>query len=123
MMVYLIGSVGMTFCMHICQGRIVDIAINTPEEKHKSCCSDKEKSEKACCKEIKVLAKTDPVNSFLIKDLIPLQAVLVKQVLPEYFFITPADVKINILGLPQPPPGIWQDIPLYLLYSSRKIFG
>lgn len=119
---YLIGSLGMAFCMHICEGKIIDIAINSPEDAHKNCCSEQEKSERNCCEEVKILAKADPVNQLSIKDLLPAYAALHhSKVLPVYYCPISVEVQISTSGLAQPPPGIWQEIPLYLLYESRKL--
>lgn len=118
---YLIGSLGMTFCMHICEGRIVDIAVNSPEDTHNNCCTEQEKSEKDCCQEIKILAKADPAHHFSIKDLLPAySALLSPSIEPYYLYPISVESLVSTVGLAQPPPGNWQEIPLYLLYQNRK---
>lgn len=90
-------------------------------------CTEDPTEEEGCCKDETVVAKVNVdqnIVNFFKLQLIPAEWVLPSQ--PQYFVpqnnITPVAI-LQTANMPNAPPGLWQNIPLFKLHSSFTYYG
>lgn len=140
--IYLLGSLGTSFNIHLCEGKLVNIALvnseNTSDydccETHNkkiesSCCDEKvdgiQEEEEDCtnCSNIQLSPKSDKTQIISIQSYSPEWIAIIPN--KQTFWIEDSDILFSFVftthQYAQPPPGLWQDRPLFSLYQNRKL--
>ncbi len=141
--IYLLGSLGTTFNIHLCEGKFVNIMLQNPaansdfdccetapipEKTSTSCCeqnSPKERHSKDCdkCSNIQLIVKADKTQLLSTFNFAP-EFVALLPIPISYFTPTTTNLFSTLQSTPQyaqPPPGLWQDRALFSLYQNRKL--
>lgn len=141
--VYLLGSLGTTFNIHLCEGRFVNIMVQVPtsnssydccettpvpEETSTSCCDKNTTTEshsKDCnkCSNIQLIVKADKTQILSTFNFAP-EFVALLPISVSYFTPITTSIYSALQSIPQyaqPPPGLWQNRTLFSLYQNRKL--
>ena len=120
--IYLIAAIGATFQVHLCQGQVVSIKY-ADSKSEEGCCGKEEKKSADCCEDIQITLKSDPAHAasfsnfhFLSNVIIPGDNIFN---VGDYVFPNITDLEVSLF--PNPPPGLWEQIPLFLLHRSQKL--
>ncbi|MBX9448754.1 MAG: hypothetical protein KL787_03100 [Taibaiella sp.] len=122
-LIYSFGSIGTTFSFHLCQGKVVGIQWSASDGDHMGCCGDTKAKKSDCCDDVRITLKTDKSQllsfhkfQFAAPAILPTPVVY-----GTYVEQATAEEQFSIHQYAQPPPGLWQGIPLFTLYSHRKL--
>lgn len=128
MFIYLLAVSGIMISAHYCGQQLESWNVYTESD---GCagdaCSDEPEEEEGCCKDEVITAKVSQdqnlVNAFKLK----LSENSFIAILPEYIILPESPVNIIAIAatahMPNAPPGLWQQIPLYKLHSSFTYYG
>lgn len=118
---------GVLINVHYCGQQLASWNVYLDTEGCAGACGNESDAGHDCCKDETVTAKISEVHSLSSwkyklagDELYLLPAILPGY--PEVYSHPGADIT-TISHLPQPPPGIWQGIPLYELFSRLTYYG
>lgn len=128
---YSVATLGATLQMHYCGDELVDWKMSAlGNQQEDDCCSrvqDECGTQKShdCCKDIQVKVKADQ-NQILSVYKLSLNSSFYlpsSPIIPFYSTIAINSLDIIENNFANPPPnGLWQNIPLYILFQNKK-FG
>ena len=118
----MMAVIGATFQVHLCQGEVVSFrAIQM--ENHEGCCADDTEDPSECCDDVQITLKIDKAQPASFYDFSFLASVILPT--PSLYFVNNGAIlptqNINTALFPNPPPGLWADIPLFILHRNQKL--
>ena len=127
MFIYLLAVSGVMINMHYCGNELESWGVYASND---GCatdsCSDDMEEEEGCCKDEVIAAKVtvdqNVVDSFKFK------LSFVDWITPPQYFYVVETQAIHVAAqsvhcMPNAPPGLWQEIPLFKLHSSFTYYG
>lgn len=129
MFIYLFAVSGMLISVHYCGQQVESWSVFSVKE---SCsdgaCGDESNKPDDCCKDEVVTAKVSHDQNFVTAFKFKSQTDDAFAVLPQHPFVSGCTVQATQAvtanaNLPNAPPGLWQQIPLYRLHSSFTYYG
>lgn len=128
MFLYLLAVSGVLIHMHYCGQQLESWGMYVKNDGCKDdVCTDEPAEEEGCCKDEVVISKV--VNDQNVVSFFKLKLATADYILPslpQYF--TPQSqvlfaIEKQTKGMPNAPPGRWQNIPLFKLHSSFTYYG
>lgn len=127
LLLYITAMSGVMISLHYCGQEVESWSLYTDDD---GCsddgCGDESEDNDGCCKDevivVKVSEDQDAVAQFVLKVL----AFDYQAVLPYPSFDlhkATLDNSVSLTAMPHAPPGEWQEIPLYILYSNYTYYG
>ena len=122
--VYALAISGLTIHTHYCGKRLV--AVNLSLKSDDPCNVGCNKKPMKCCKDkvvsLKVINEQKTVQHFSLKSFSNSLPPALLPGMANNVVALPVSVHANLYN-PNAPPGLWQQIPLYQLYSSLVYYG
>lgn len=126
-LLYMLAVCGVLINVHYCGQQLASWNVYLDTEGCAGACGNESDPDHNCCKDETVTVKVSEDHSisswkykFSGEEPYLLPAALTG--FPEVYSHLRVDATV-IAHLPQPPPGIWQDIPLYKLFSRLTYYG
>lgn len=130
MFIYLLAVSGVMINMHYCGNELESWGMYTTSAtgcETDNCTDDAVHSDTDCCKDKVVAAKVTVDHT--IADYIDFKLSAIEWVLPAQHHLVFTEHNITVStekqtnGMPNAPPGLWQNIPLFKLHSSFTYYG
>lgn len=128
MFLYLLAVSGVLIHMHYCGQQLESWGMYVKNDGCKDdVCTDEPAEEEGCCKDKTIVAKVSTEQN--VVHFFKLQVSASEWVLPsqpEYpvaYNISFSANEQHMKGMPNAPPGRWQNIPLFKLHSSFTYYG
>ncbi|MBN8669923.1 MAG: HYC_CC_PP family protein [Flavipsychrobacter sp.] len=130
MFIYLLAVSGVTISMHYCGSELESWGMYTASAtgcESDNCIDDATHNDTDCCKDEVLAAKITVDHT--VADYIDFKLSVLEWVLPSLTYIVYSENAIArgqekpCNGMPNAPPGLWQNIPLFKLHSSFTYYG
>ena len=128
MFIYLLAVSGIMITAHYCGQELESWNVYVESD---GCagddCSDVPEEEDGCCKDEVITAKVSEDQNIVTAFKLKLADNSFAAILPQYFSVPDAPaISVAFAAnahMPNAPPGLWQQIPLYKLHSSFTYYG
>ncbi len=127
MFIYLLAVSGVMINMHYCGNELESWGVYASND---GCatdsCSDDMEEEEGCCKDEVIAAKVTVDQN--VVDSLKFKLSFVDWIIPLQPFYVAETQAIHVVSqsvhcMPNAPPGLWQEIPLFKLHSSFTYYG
>lgn len=127
MLIYLFAVSGIMISIHYCGQEMESWSLFSAKQGcEDGACGDESDKPDDCCKDEVVTAKVSHDQNIAAAFKLKLQDVSAWAILPQYPAFAGNSFTIQAVShayMPNAPPGLWQQIPLYRLHSSFTYYG
>ena len=126
LLIYMFAVCGVLINLHYCGQQLASWNVYLNTNGCGGACGDESEADHDCCSDATVSIKISEDHSVISYKLILNETPYLAGSFVNYnrqFYSKIVPQQVSLQMLPQPPPGCWQEIPLFRLFSSPTYYG